>query len=111
MVTIHFGPPRAPRFIRAVPVLYRAVGEEEWQRGITIDLSESGMLLEAAQPIRVAKRLELSFQLAEPVGRLGPDLVRCVGKVTRHGFPTRSVPHPLGVQFVEARSRQAEANA
>ena len=109
-MTIQFGPPRAPRFIRAVPVLYRRVGEQEWQRGMTVNLSETGMLLEAAQPIPLAKTLELSFQLAEPVGRLGPDPVRCVGKVVRHGFPTPSVPHPLGVQFVEARSLQAEAN-
>ena len=110
-MTIQFGPFRAPRFIRAVPVLYRRVGEEEWQRGMTVNISESGMLLEAAQPIRVAKRLELSFQLAEPVGCLAPKLIRCLGEVVRHGLPTRSVPHPLGVQFVEARSRQAEANA
>ncbi len=110
-MTIQFGPFRAPRFIRAVPVLYRAVGEEEWQRGVTINLSESGMLLEAAHPIPLATRLELSFQLAEPVGRLGPDLVQYLGEVVRHGLSTRSVPHPLGVQFVEARSLQAEANA
>ncbi len=110
-MTIQFGPFRAPRFIRAVPVLYRAVGEEEWERGVTINLSESGMLLEAANPIPLAKRLELSFQLTEPVGRLGPDLVRCAGKVVRHGLPTPSVRHPLGVQFVEARALQAEANA
>ena len=110
-MTIHFSPPRAPRFIGAVPVLYRRVSEEEWQRGMTVNISESGMLLEAAQPIPLAKLVELSFQLAEPVGRLGPDLVRCVGKVVRHGFPTPSVPNPLGVQFVEARSLQAEAKA
>ncbi len=110
-MTIHFSPLRAPRFIRAVPVLYRRVGEEEWQRGMTVNISESGMLLEAAQPIPLAKPLELSFQLPEPVGRLGPDLVRCVGKVVRYGFPTPSVPNPLGVQFVEARSLEAEANA
>ena len=110
-MTIHFSALRAPRFIRAVPVLYRRVGEEEWQRGMTVNISESGMLLEAAQPIPLAKRLELSFQLPEPVGRLGPDLVRCEGNVVRHGFATPSVPHPLGVQFMESRSLQTEANA
>ena len=110
-MTIHFGPPRAPRFIRAVPVLYRAAGEEEWQRGMTVNISESGMLLEAAQPIPLGKPLELSFQLPQPVGRLGPDLVRCVGKVVRHGFPTPSVPNPLAVRFAEAHSRQTQANA
>ena len=110
-MTIQFSPARAPRFIRAVPVLYRRVGEEEWQRGMTVNMSESGMLLEAAQPIPLAKSVELSFQLAEPVGRLGPHLVRCVGKVVRHGFATPSVPHPLGVQFVEAGFLPVEANA
>ncbi len=110
-MTIHFSSPRAPRFIRAVPVLYRRVGEEEWQRGMTVNISESGMLLEAAQPIPLGKPLELSFELPEPVGRLGPDLIRCMGKVVRHGFPTPSVPNPLGVQFVEASALHAGANA
>ena len=97
--------------MRAVPVLYRAAGEEEWQRGMTVNISESGLLLKAAQPIPLGKPLELSFQLPEPVGRLGPGLVRCVGTIVRHGFPTPSLPHPLGVQFVEAHSRQTEADA
>ncbi len=110
-MTIQFSPLRALRFIHAVPVLYRAAGEEEWERGVTINLSESGLLLEAAHPIPLAKRLVLSFQLPEPVGRLGPAVVRCVGTVVRHGLPTRSVPHPLGVQFVEARSRQVGAGS
>ena len=55
-MTIHFGPPRAPRFIRAVPVLYRAAGEEEWERGVTINLSESGILLVSAVCLSTDKR-------------------------------------------------------
>ncbi len=55
-MTIHLGPPRAPRFIRAVPVLYRAAGEEEWERGVAINLSESGMLLVSAVCLSTDKR-------------------------------------------------------
>ena len=42
---------RAPRFIRAWPVLYRCVGDREWQRGLTMNISESGFLLEAVEPL------------------------------------------------------------
>ncbi len=91
-----------------LPVLYRAEGESEWQRGMTVDISESGVLLEAAEPVALEARLELTFELQEKLGRLDVGPVTCVGRVARHGEPTRSIPYPLGIQFVEVSGSPVE---
>lgn len=91
--------PRAQRFVRAIPLLYRVLGRNVWERGITINTSESGILMEATHPIPLRTRLELKFQLVERFGSGESGEVRCVGEVVRHGLPTPSVPYPIGVQF------------
>ncbi len=105
-----FSPTRTRRFIKGIPVLYRLLGDEEWQRGITINVSESGMLLKAPEPVRLTSRLELTFHLAERLGNLGPEEVRCVGEVVRHGLPTQSVPYPIGIQFVQGSWKVAHTH-
>ena len=30
---------RSTRFIAAIPALYRVIGEDEWQRGLTVNIS------------------------------------------------------------------------
>ncbi len=95
--------PRAQRFVLATPLLYRVLNGRAWERGITINFSESGMLLEAAHPIPLGTRLEVSLQLAEQVGSVQAGDVRCVGEVVRHGLPTPSIPDPIGVEFVAER--------
>lgn len=95
--------PRAQRFVLAIPVLYRVLDGRDWERGITINFSESGLLLEATHPIPLGTRLDLSFRLAEQVGSVKAGDVRCVGEVVRHGLPTPSIPYPIGVEFVEER--------
>jgi hypothetical protein len=46
--TRSLSPRPAVRFIKAIPVLYRPSDEPVWLRGMTVDISDSGMLLEAA---------------------------------------------------------------
>jgi DNA-binding response OmpR family regulator len=92
----------APRFAKVLPVSYQVAGDRGWQRGITVNISESGVLLEAAKPVALGARLELAFELPEKLGRFEAGPVTCTGRVRRHGRPTRSAPYPLGVQFVTA---------
>ena len=96
-------PPRTPRFSRAIPVFYRVAGTGNWHRGVTISVSESGMLLGAPTPVPLRKRLELTFRINHPIGNLGPGETRVFGEVVRHGLPTPSVRYPIGVQFAPAR--------
>jgi len=94
-------PPEAPRFIKAIPVLYRPSDDQtEWLRGLTIDISDSGILLEAVSALALKLRLDLTFEAPEAIGRLGSGTVSRRGHVVRNGTPTPSIPHPLGIQFI-----------
>ena len=98
------------RFVKALPVLYRVQGEPEWKRGLTVNISESGVLLEAASPVALGTLLEMTFELQERLGRLDAGPVTCLGRLVRHAEPTRSVPHPLAIQFVRRESGGAIHN-
>jgi CheY-like chemotaxis protein len=100
-----------PRFVKALPVLYRAEGESEWQSGMTVNISESGLLLDAAEPVALEARLKLTFELPERLGRLNAGQVTCLGRVVRHGEPTRSTPYPLGIQFIAGSDPRAGERA
>ena len=100
---MQFTPPRTPRVSRAIPVFYRVAGTGTWHRGVTISVSESGMLLEAPTPVPLRKRLELTFRINHKIGNLGPGETRVFGEVVRHGLPTPSVRYPIRVQFAPER--------
>ena len=95
-------PPATPRFIRAIPVLYRPAGQTEWLRGLTINISECGILLEAVSALAPESRLDVTFEVSDAIGRLGSGTVTRTARVVRHGTPTPSVPYPLGIQFTSA---------
>jgi hypothetical protein len=75
--------PRAMRYELAAPLVYRCVGEENWRRGRTENISRSGVLFEAAAPVLPAAA-KIEFVLKLP----GPELhgggwVQCQGQVVR----------------------------
>ncbi len=74
---------RARRFAVRVPVRYRCRGEREWQEGVTENLSCTGLLFRARQPVAPRTPVELSFAL--PAQLAGPAQVRisCDGYVAR----------------------------
>ena len=94
---------RAPRFIRAWPVLYRCVGDREWQRGLTMNISESGFLLEAVEPLPLGTLIEPHVDIPEPVGRLGPGGGAAWIAYTLDSLPPRGpVPPPSPIPGPEA---------
>ena len=95
-------PPAAPRVISAIPVLYRPAGQPEWQGGLTVNISESGILMDAVSALAPESRLDLTFEMFKAIGRLGSGTVSRCGRVVRHATPTPSIPHPLGIQFLSA---------
>ena len=90
----------APRFIQGIPVLYRPSGQIAWLRGHTVNISESGILLEAVRALAPGSRLDLTFEASESV--LGSSPVSRSGRVVRNGTPTPAIPHPVGIQFISA---------
>ncbi len=94
-------PVRATRYIMEAPSMYRVVGEETWHRGRTINISESGVLLQAAGYLAEHTRVEMTFQLPEAIGKFPAGQLTCVGEVVRHAPSTDSVPHPVAMRFVQ----------
>lgn len=95
---------RAPRLPDVVPLLYRLLdqdGRRAWQRGLTMNISRTGLLLEATGPLPVEAMLALTLDpplaLAD---ELGTGEVHILAEVVRHGMPTADVPFPVAVRFL-----------
>jgi hypothetical protein len=72
--------PRAHRYPLHLPVLYREVGDVAWHRGLTGNLSRSGVLFEAESLLPARTRLEIGLLLID--GATAPQ-VMCQGVVVR----------------------------
>ena len=92
---------RSTRYIREIPALYRVVGDKTWQRGLTINISESGVLLKAAAHLPFKARVEMTFQLPEAIGKFPAGQLTCIGEVVRHAPSTESIPYPVAARFVQ----------
>ena len=53
---------RATRLDLRVPIRYRREGQEDWSRGETINMSESGVLFSSDELLDVDASLEITFQ-------------------------------------------------
>jgi len=73
------------RYELSAPLAYRRVGEAEWRKGRTGNVSRSGVLFEAALPVLPAEtRIEFVLKLPD-VEVHGGAWVQCQGHVVRHG--------------------------
>ena len=89
---------RAERFTIDIPVSFRVTGEEQWQKGQIVNLSESGLLFDSHTPLEPQTPLELLFSPPIQVGPIAPGKVICVGEVVR----TSEGP-VVGARFEECR--------
>ena len=76
-------PFRATRFDLHLPLKYRLLGERDWRKGVTENVSRSGVLFRANEKLSLHTQLE--FNLVLPVGAAGPSPaeVVCRGEVVR----------------------------
>ena len=77
------------------------MGTNYWQRGLTMNISESGVLLQAVNPLALHTRLEMTFQVSEPIGTFQVGQVACIGEVVRHAPRTESSPFLVAAKRVE----------
>jgi hypothetical protein len=54
---------RAQRFPLATPFRYRTLGETGWKAGVTVNLSRSGVLFAAEDPVCPGMAIEMWFTL------------------------------------------------
>ena len=58
---------RAERRDLRIPLRYRQTEQEEWRRGETINVSESGLLFTSNELLELDARLEITFQTSGPI--------------------------------------------
>jgi hypothetical protein len=75
--------PRAQRYPIRTSVRYRASGEPEWSRGDTLNISRSGVLFEAGDPVKPATLLEMHILFPSEITGDAPASVICWGPVVR----------------------------
>src|SRR5580704_13609185 len=76
-------PFRATRFDLHLPLKYRLVGESGWREGKTENISRSGMLIQAEEPIAPNAQLEINLVLPAEIAGLAAAEVVCRGEVVR----------------------------
>ena len=76
-------PFRATRFDLHLPLKYRLVGESGWREGTTENISRSGMLFQAEEPIAPTAQLEINLVLPAEIAGLAAAEVVCRGEVVR----------------------------
>jgi hypothetical protein len=91
-----YSPPRKRRFQVNWPLQYRRVDELEWRPGRTINMSVSGILFEAQEPLKHDEAVEMLI-VFEATGRHIPaSLVTTSGSVVR---TEPRVPAVIAVKF------------
>ncbi len=76
-------PSRAQRFQLHLPLRYRRLGEKSWHDGKTENISRSGMLFQADEPLQPSAQLEINLVLPAEIAGLSATEVVCRGEVVR----------------------------
>jgi PAS domain S-box-containing protein len=76
-------PFRAQRFNLHLPLKYRLLGQHQWREGRTENISRSGMLFRAEEPIAPNVQLEINLVLPVEIAGLSAAEVVCRGEVVR----------------------------
>jgi PAS domain S-box-containing protein len=80
-------PSRAQRFQLHLPLRYRRLGENQWHEGKTENISRSGMLFQADEPLQPSVQLEINLVLPAEIAGLSSTEVVCRGEVVRRVEP------------------------
>jgi DNA-binding response OmpR family regulator len=108
-------PFRAQRFNLRLPLTYRQVGEQDWRKGTTENISRSGMLFRAEEMIPANVQLEINLVLPMEIAGLSAAEVICRGQIVRTLEPGQDKANPalaakiLQYRFQHGSSRAAHA--
>ena len=101
---------RAPRFPLTLPIRCRRAGDDDWIEGVTINISRSGVLFRASEPLDVDTRIDIRIVLGESPARTGE--LRCDGHVVRIAS-TDAATQSMAAAFFRSnlRPRETEVSA
>jgi hypothetical protein len=77
------GIPRAPRFPLEFPLQYRAGEDDPWRQGMGTNISRSGLLFRAGEPLPMRASVEVSFVMPAGMPEDSRATVICHGRVVR----------------------------
>ena len=89
-------PPRKRRYPVAWPLQYRRVNDSEWRPGRTINMSVSGVLFQAEDPLVPDEAVEVSIVFQAGGRHIPASLVTAIGYVVR---TEPKVPVEIAVKF------------
>ncbi len=92
---------RGLRFVEALPLLYRIAGEPKWHLGVTVNISESGVLLEAASPVAPQALIDITFQVPQSFEESTTQQMTHQGRVVRLATPTPETSYPVAIEFID----------
>jgi len=96
---------RLPRYLIQGSVIYRPLGELEWYKGKTENLSSSGVLFRGESPIPVDTTIEMTITPPPSGPKRIPEGVFCWGKVVRTA-PREEMPTPtLAAKILKFRTK------
>ncbi len=102
-------PQRAQRFPLRAPVLYRKKSEKNWTKGQIENISHSGVLFQAPEPLNLDTVLQLTFALPALIEGEGGATVFCVGRIVRTILPAASDESPsIAVKILNYELKRAE---
>ena len=92
---------RAPRFPLHLSVRYRRVGDRQWRRGETENISRSGVLIRGEDPLEIDATVELMVALAVRRTAATGGEVQCSGRVVRTISPASGQSLPGSAVLIE----------
>jgi hypothetical protein len=86
--------PRSRRLRLQVPIMYREAGTDTWYSGMVQNVSQSGVLFEAAQLLPDDADIEMVFEMPIEITGQPKSRVFCHGYVARSALSGRKPPFP-----------------
>lgn len=86
---------REPRLLIQVHLAYRRVGEKVWHGGGIKDISRSGVLFQAEQPMDIGTPVEINFREPVDIGEESGNVVSCRGEIVRAIVLPETVKPPV----------------
>ncbi len=93
---------RAQRFQLHLPLKYRRIDEEKWHAGETRNISRSGLLFQAEDPLQPNVILEINLVLPAEIAGLSATEVVCRGEIVRTVEPNgEKMPPALAAKILQ----------